>query len=57
MSCAAMINLFSPYVLKDLVRMPVNFDLNDLYAFRALLEYGNFGRVYLPFPVGTESQN
>ena len=22
--------------------MPVNFDLNDLYAFRALLEYGNF---------------
>ncbi|MEN5015889.1 LysR family transcriptional regulator [Erwinia sp. Eh17-17] len=22
--------------------MPVNFDLNDLYAFRALVEYGNF---------------
>ncbi|MDI3439679.1 LysR family transcriptional regulator [Erwinia aphidicola] len=22
--------------------MPVNFDLNDLYAFRALIEYGNF---------------
>jgi len=22
--------------------MPVNFDLNDLYAFRALMEYGNF---------------
>ncbi|VTN09201.1 Morphology and auto-aggregation control protein [Raoultella terrigena] len=24
--------------------MPVNFDLNDLYAFRALVEYGNFRR-------------
>jgi DNA-binding transcriptional LysR family regulator len=24
------------------VAMPVNFDLNDLYAFRALVEYGNF---------------
>jgi len=22
--------------------MPVNFDLNDLYAFRALVEFGNF---------------
>jgi len=22
--------------------MPVNFDLNDLYAFRVLVEYGNF---------------
>lgn len=29
-------------MLKDPVSMPVNFDLNDLYAFRALLEYGNF---------------
>lgn len=29
----------SPY--KELL-MPVNFDLNDLYAFRALVEYGNF---------------
>ena len=24
--------------------MPVNFDLNDLYAFRALVEYGNLRR-------------
>ncbi len=22
--------------------MPVNFDFNDLYAFRALMEYGSF---------------
>ncbi|RRA26535.1 LysR family transcriptional regulator, partial [Cronobacter sakazakii] len=22
--------------------MPVNFDLNDIYAFRALMEYGSF---------------
>ena len=31
--------------------MPVNFDFNDLYAFRALMEYGRFsagGRIHLP---------
>ncbi len=34
--------------------MPVNFDFNDLYAFRALMEYGSFGwrRIHLPVAVG-----
>lgn len=27
---------------KDAAAMPVNFDFNDLYAFRALMEYGSF---------------
>ena len=29
--------------------MPVNFDFNDLYAFRALMEYGAFGWYQNPF--------
>ncbi|GHK50685.1 hypothetical protein KPZU09_04210 [Klebsiella pneumoniae] len=31
----------APEADKD-AAMPVNFDFNDLYAFRALMEYGSF---------------
>ncbi len=30
--------------------MPVNFDFNDLYAFRAVMEYGSFGWPLNPSP-------